>query len=143
MDIPTNGKPMNLRPHMLAAYAGDGGAKAFARDIGAGTESAKDYYGTGITPRKRVIDALRALDKKLAHRQAQIAALRADVLERLNNAQTDRAASSVASALDTGVRHSGDEVGNQETDTGKPVTSGSQHLGADHNLSRARRSPPT
>ncbi len=81
---------MSLRPYMTAAYAGDGGAKGLARDIGVQPRSAKDYFRTGDVPRRLVVDALRALDRKLAHRQAQIAALRADVLERLRH-ETDRA----------------------------------------------------
>jgi hypothetical protein len=82
---------MNLRAHMVAAYAGDGGgAKGLARDVGANPRSAKDYYRTGIVPRDRVLAALLAIRERLCRCAEQMLRLIADIDARIERLRDDQ-----------------------------------------------------
>jgi hypothetical protein len=108
---PRDESRMNLRAHMVAAYAGDGGGKSLGRDVGANPRSAKDYYRTGIVPRDRVLAALLALRERLCRRAEQMLRFIADIDARIERLRDEDAALEARRAA-----RQGDTAGNRRRD---------------------------
>jgi hypothetical protein len=102
---------MNLRPHMVAAYADAGGAKGLARDVDASPRMGKDYYRTGIVPRDRVLDALMALRERLCRQAERMLRLVADIDARIERLRDEDAALEARRAA-----RQGDTAGNRRRD---------------------------